>query len=144
MPLSFRASYCFSFLTLGRLSPGMAHLLSSVQSWPRARASSARPIFERPGRARRFASSYSSCRVFGLVPPRRLRRATAAPCLPSAVRVLAGMLAIDRFFSAPARALRTLRFAACTCLVVAIGNLHVARAHTTGAAGLEQPVELRR
>src|SRR5205823_14839934 len=60
-------------------------------------ASSARPIFERPGRLRRLASSYSSCRVFGWVDPVRLRFATAAACLPSAVRVFFGMLAIVRF-----------------------------------------------
>ena len=36
----------------------------------------------------------------------RLRLATAAPCLPSAVRVLAGMLAMERCLAAPARAMR--------------------------------------
>jgi len=59
-----------------------------------ARASSSRPIFERPGKLRRFASAYSSWRVLGDDAPLRLRRATAAPCLPRAVRVLAGRLAI--------------------------------------------------
>ena len=55
----------------------------------------------------------------------RLRWATAAPCLPSAVRVLAGMLAIDRFFWAPARCAATLRLAALTCFSVAMVHLPV-------------------
>jgi hypothetical protein len=36
-----------------------------------------------------LAISYSSARVLGLLPPVRFRAATAAPCLPSAVRVRA-------------------------------------------------------
>src|SRR5262245_35183577 len=65
-----------------------------VQRTPSFLASSARPILDRPGRSRRLAISYNSARVFGVVPPVRLRCATAAPCLPSAVLVLAGMCAI--------------------------------------------------
>jgi phosphate transport system protein len=68
----------------------------------------------------RLASAYSSAFVFGVEPPLRLRAATAAPCLPRAVRVLAGMLAIERLRPAPACALRTFRFAAATCLRVAM------------------------
>jgi hypothetical protein len=57
-------------------------------------ASSSRPIFDLPGRSRCRAISYSSARVLGEAPPVRLRRATAAPCLPSAVRVFAGRCVI--------------------------------------------------
>ncbi len=84
--------------------PGLAYLTDPdrrlrtirvrIQRTPSFLASSARPIFDRPGRSRRLAISYSSARVFGLVPPVRLRCATAAPCLPSAVLVFAGMCAI--------------------------------------------------
>jgi hypothetical protein len=52
MPLSLSASYCFSFFTLGRLSGVGASYL-----WPRALASSSRPILDRPGRPFRLASS---------------------------------------------------------------------------------------
>jgi AcrR family transcriptional regulator len=85
-----------------------------------ARSSSSRPIFERPGRFRRLASSYSSARVLGDEPPRRLRAATAAPCFPSAVRVFLGMWAIVRFDRAAACAFFTFRFAAATCLLLAM------------------------
>jgi len=50
----------------------------------------------------------------------RFRRATAAPCFPSAVRVFAGRLAMVFFFRAPDCAFFTLRFAACTCFRVAM------------------------
>src|SRR6266496_5979235 len=83
-------------------------------------ASSSRPIFDRPGRSRRLAISYSSARVLGEVPPTRLRRATAAPCLPSAVRVFAGRCVIVFLRLADCWAFFTLRLAACVCLLVAI------------------------
>src|SRR6266496_2651552 len=57
-------------------------------------ASSSRPILDRPGRSRRLAISYSSARVLGEAAPVRRRWATAAPCLPSAVRVFSGRCAI--------------------------------------------------
>src|SRR5204862_2573200 len=82
---------------------------------PSARASSSRPIFERPGRLRCSAISYSSWRVFGDDPPVRLRLATAAPCWPRAVLVRAGRWAIVRFDFAAAAAFLTLRLAACRC-----------------------------
>src|SRR6201993_5336279 len=83
-------------------------------------ASSSRPIFDRPGRSRFLAISYSSARVLGDAPPLRLRWATAAACLPSAVRVLAGMWAIVFLLVAACWAFFTLRLAACDCLFVAI------------------------
>src|SRR5690242_12368827 len=83
-------------------------------------ASSSRPIFDRPGRSRFLAISYSSARVLGDAPPLRLRWATAAACLPSAVRVLAGMWAIVFLLVAACWAFFTLRLAACDCLLVAI------------------------
>ncbi len=43
---------------------------------------------------------YSSAQVLGEVPPVRLRRATAAPCLPSAVRVLDARCEIVFLFAA--------------------------------------------
>jgi hypothetical protein len=75
---------------------------------------------DRPGRSRCRAISYSSARVLGEALWVRLRRATAAPCLPSAVRVLAGRCAIV-FLAAPACwAFFTLRLAARACLLVAM------------------------
>lgn len=53
-------------------------------------------------------------------PPRRLRRAIFAPCLPSAVRVFAGRLAIVRFRRAAVAAFLILRRAALRCFWVAM------------------------
>src|SRR5215218_4502223 len=94
--------------------PALRHL------WPSALASSARPILERPGTSRRFASSYSSCRVFGWEPPSRLRFATAAPCFPRAVRVFLGSFAMVFCSRAALAALRTFFFAAWRCFSVAM------------------------
>src|SRR5581483_6252527 len=57
----------------------------------------------------------SSSRVFGEVPPVRLRFATAAACLPSALRVFFGMCAIVRFFFAAPIAFLTFLRAAARC-----------------------------
>src|SRR5437867_64817 len=69
--------------------------------------------------ARTFVTGHSGSPLVGFR-RYRLRRATAAPCLPSAVRVLGGMLAIDRFCCAPARAFLTFRLAARTWFAVAM------------------------
>src|SRR5207302_10381722 len=89
--------------------------------WPGAGASWSRPVLERPGRWRRRAMRVSSARVLGLDPPVRLRWATAAPCLPSAVRVFLGMWAMVFVRLAAPIAFLTLRLAACRCFVVAMG-----------------------
>src|SRR5207248_1551695 len=66
--------------------------------------------------------------------------ATAAPCLPRAERVFAGMLAIERFLRAPACAFFTLRRAACVCFCVAMfalpshGPLELGLVHLRPAA----------
>src|SRR5262245_26813697 len=104
------------------------------------------PIFERPAMLRSFASSYScsrfrSSRLRPALPPRARPRAA---CLPRSRRVEAGMWAIVRFRFAADCALRTFRFAACACFLVAIGFLlpcsphgvpTVSRGYTTPAAG---------
>ena len=75
--------------------------------------------------------------------PVRLRCATAAPCLPSAVRVELGMCAIVFLLLAADCAFLTLRRAVCVCFVVAMPQLYPvspgasrcrgARAGTSGA-----------
>src|SRR6266516_6507679 len=80
-------------------------------------ASSSRPIFDRPGRSRRLAISYSSARVLGEAAPVRRRWATAAPCFPSAVRVFSGRCAIVLLAVAACWAFFTLVVAARRVLV---------------------------
>src|SRR4051812_2627048 len=84
----------------------------------------------------RLASSYSSCLVLGELPPVRLRAATAAPCLPSAVRFSLDMWEIDFLDSAPARAFLMLLLAAATCLVLAMSALRGGGLAALGAGGL--------
>jgi hypothetical protein len=106
--------------------------------WWSARANSARPIFERPGRSRCLAISYSSARVFGVDAPTRLRCATAAACLPRAVLLALGMCAIDRLLRAPACALVMLRWAAVRCFVLAIAGVYPGVRRCTPCQGVHR------
>jgi hypothetical protein len=71
----------------------------------------------------------------GAAAPVRLRLATAAPCLPSAVLVFAGRCAIVFLLDAARCAFFTLALAACDCLVVAIlvGFPSLARSDVPGS-----------
>jgi hypothetical protein len=75
----------------------------------------------------------------GASSPVRLRWATAAPCLPSAERFLAGILAIVFLAVAAFCAVRTFLRAVWVCLVVAIPGWVPDRAGGMHASG-RQPV----
>src|SRR6266540_2536039 len=60
--------------------------------------------------------------VFGSEPPLRLRRATAAPCFPRAVRVFFGMWAIVFFFRAALIAFFTFLRAPRRCFSLAMST----------------------
>src|SRR5438270_3855393 len=103
---------------------------------PSFRASSSRPILERPSRPLRWAIFISSALVLGVDPPVRLRLATAAACLPNAVRVFLGMLALVFLLLVDFWSFLTLRRAACRCLVVAIASTYPRSPDATALAHL--------